>query len=255
MLSAATAQGADPLHVVRDFCSADGRGDRLSPYEWHDIAPLLAWRLEPAWDRVVLMQGYEISTPRRTDDRVEVDVTYTVTGEVVPGKVDRRMENGKRARLETVTLTLVPDGDGGWLVGGAPPAPHVFETSVEPETLAELLQPGTGYTSNSAAVWGRLGAAGWDIPYTSTAAISESPHFVEVGTADPGDLVVYYAHGAPYHVGWIEADDAVWSSSLNAGSVVTSLSAFAGATRYWRPRRFDAGAPEPTPSRPSLRRR
>jgi len=49
-----------------------------------------------------------------------------------------------------------------------------------------------------------------------------------------GDLVVYLRDDAPYHVGLLEAENQVVSSTLNAGIVRTTIDAFAGDVRYLR---------------------
>jgi hypothetical protein len=228
-LASTAARAVDPLAVVRSFCQADGSGDRLSVVSWHNLAPLVDWRIEPAWDRLILVNGYEITTPRVVGRRVEVEIKYDVTGQVNPGEVV------KKRRAETVTLSLEPDEISGWRVSGPPHPPHVFENAADPEALAELLEPESNYESNTAFVWLLLRDAGLDIPYTPSASIPESSHFEEVGTAAPGDLVVYYANGTPYHVGWMESEDSVLSASLNLGRRSAPFSAFAGPIHYWRP--------------------
>ncbi len=245
------ASALDPLVIVRAFCQSDGAGDRLSPAVWRNIGQLVEWPLEPAWDRVVLVSGYEITTPRRVGEAIEVELKYHVTAEVLPGKVIREK------REEALTLTLLATLDGGWLVSGPPYPPHVFETEADAEALAELLQPDSSYQSNSAFVWHLLREHNWKIPYTVSTAIPDSPHFQEVGTAAPGDLVVYISNGGPYHVGWLQADGSVLSASLNAGRRSLPFAAFAGSIHYWRPREIDTTTPGPearTPSPALLRR-
>lgn len=257
ILAAAPGAAEDPLIVARAFVNADGNGYRLSPYEWRRIAPMVTWELEPAWDRVVLIRGYEISTPRRLNDRIEVEIVYTVVSEVTAGGVDRGEDGDEEDRRDAVTLKLVSNGDRGWLVDGAPPPPHVFAHVVDAEALVELLQPRTQYQSNSSSVWLRLRAAGHDVSYATTSEIPTSSQFEEVGTAEPGDVALYFAYGAPYHVGLVDGEDAVWSSSLNAGAVVAPFAAFPGAVRYWRPlapQAFESAAGG-TPSPAPLRRR
>lgn len=245
------ANALDPLLIVRAFCQSDGDGDRLSPAVWRNIGQLVDWPLEPAWDRIILVSGYEITTPRRVGEDVEVELKYSVTAEVLPGKVVRKK------REETLTLTLLPTVEGGWRVAGPPHPPHVFETEADPEALAELLQPSSSYQSNTAFIWHMLRENNWKIPYTVSTAIPDSPHFQEVGTAAPGDLVGYLTNGVPYHVGWLEADDSVLSVSLNAGRRSLPFAAFAGSIRYWRPREIETKTPESqtrTPPPAPLRR-
>lgn len=237
-----TAPAEDPLAVVRAFCREDGAGNRLSPMRWRtSIAPLVAWPLEPAWDRLVLVRGYEIKTPRMIGSRTQVELTYTVRADITPTGIERAQ------REETVTLELVPGPAGEWLIGGAPHPPHVFEHVVDSETLVELLAPGSRYESNTDFVWQLLRATGVAAPYTSTTELPDSEHFAEVGTAAPGDLVLYYSQGVPYHVGWVESEGSVLSASLNAGRRALPFAAFPGAIRYWRPRAGDAADAEAPP--------
>lgn len=232
---ASEARGVDPAVVVRAFCTADGAGHRLSPHMWQrEIAPLVAWSLEPAWDRLTVIGGYEITSRRGADGRNEAEVKYTVIADITPGVVVRKR------RDEIVTVEVVPSGDGGWRLAGAPPVPHVFDHVADADALAELLEPGSAYESSTAFAWTLLREAGWDIPYTPSSEIPESAHFEEVGTGAPGDLVVYFAHGTPYQVGVMQSQEIVLSTSLNGGRRAAPFAAFAGAIRYWRPRRLES---------------
>ncbi len=224
-----TAFGLDPLTVVREVARLDGAGARLSPVEWRKIAPLVEWPVEPAWDRLILIKAYEITTPRRSGDDVEVDLRYNVSAEVTPGKVVRKK------RQQTVRLTLTPTPDGGWLVRGPPHPPFVFENASDPEALAQLLEPSSKYESNSALVWRLLREDGANFTYTRSADIPASPHLMEVATGAAGDVVGYYADGEPYQVGVIEDEESVVSSTLSHGRQILPFSAFSGPTRYWRP--------------------
>lgn len=229
------ARAEDPLTTVRAFCVADGAGQRLSPIMWQRvIAPLVAWPLEPAWDRLALIRGYEINSPRRVAGRTEVEIKYSVVAAIRPGQVVRAV------REETVILELEARPDGGWLLAGAPPPPHIFEQVADADALAELLEPGSRYESSTAFAWQLLREAGQDIPYTTSAAIPDSGRFDEVATGAAGDLVLYYAHGAPYQVGWMSSQDTVLSASLNAGRQAAPFAAYPGTIRYWRPRRDES---------------
>jgi hypothetical protein len=55
-----------------------------------------------------------------------------------------------------------------------------------------------------------------------------------VGVPQAGDLVVYLRDGTPYHVGIVEGEDQIVSSTLNAGIVRTGTDAFAGEVKYLR---------------------
>jgi hypothetical protein len=233
-------EAADPLATIRTFCRADGEGVRLQPRTWPEIAPLVSWRLEPAWDRVVLIQGYEIGPPRVRDERVEVVVTYTVLSEV---RGDRVM---KEERLERKTYSIsLDEPSGSWLIDGPPPAPHLFASQFDAEGIRSSIEPGApGYQSASVLVWMLLRGAGWDVPYLDTLALGTGPGWTNVESAEPGDLVVYQDGETPYQVGLLEAEDTVVSATLNGGIRRTPVAAFPGQVRY---RRLAAKKPpEPT---------
>lgn len=253
-VAAPAARAEDPLAVVRAFCREDGDGNRISPITWRrSIAPLVTWQLEPAWDHIVLVRGYDIKTPRHLGSRIEVEVTYGIAATVTPRGIEREQ------REQTLILDLLPTADGRWLIGGAPHPPHLFEHVADPAALAELLAPGSSYESNSQFVARILESTGVVAPYTTTTDIPGAEFLEEVGTAAAGDLVVYFGQGIPYHVGWMESDERVLSATLNAGRRALPFAAFPGSIRYWRPRGQAASAtPPPSETSPvpsPLRRR
>lgn len=236
------AAAADPLATIRDFCRADGAGARLHARSWPEVAGLVSWRLEPAWDRVVLVQGYEIGPPRFRDDKIEAVVSYTVSGEV---RGDRIV---KDTRLERRTFLLSRgEPSGTWLIDGPPPAPHVFASQFDAESIRAAIEPGApGYQSASVLVWMLLRSAGWDVPYMDTQALGTGLGWTTVDAAEPGDLVVYLDGETPYQVGLLEAEDTVVSATLNGGLRRAPVAAFPGQVRY---RRLDTKA-TPVPDSP-----
>ncbi|MEO8604918.1 MAG: hypothetical protein ABI629_20290 [bacterium] len=228
LVSPATA--ADPLDTVRAFAQADGRGARLSPGGWSAVAPLVGWSLEPAWDQVHLISGYQLGAPRSRDGLVEVEVQYSVVADVDADGMRRT------TRVDTRTLTIEPVDGGAWRLRAPPPPPYVFESDADGDALAALLDPANGrYLSNSGLVWALLRDAGWERPHANTTALPETPGFSAQRSANVGDLALYYDHGVPYHVAVVESDDSVVSSTLNGGLRRTPFAAFAGEIRYLRP--------------------
>jgi len=224
------AAGVDPLAVARTFCQADGRGARLGPGAWAAIAPLAGWSLEPAWDHVRLISGYQLGESRSHDGQIDVDVQYSVVADVDADGVRSTQ------RTDTRTLTLEADGDGGWRLRGPPPPPYVFESEADAERLASLLDPANdGYLSNSGFIWRLLRDAGWEIPHADTDALPRATGFRAERSANVGDLALYYDRDTPYHVAMVESDDRVVSATLNGGLRRTPFGAFAGEIRYLRP--------------------
>src|ERR1700690_1669226 len=78
----AATHAVDPLNTMRAYCQADGRGERLDPRTWPRVADLVTWPLEPAWDHLYLIRGFEIGAPQLRDGDVQVDVQYVISGEV-----------------------------------------------------------------------------------------------------------------------------------------------------------------------------
>jgi hypothetical protein len=218
-----------PLDVARAFCQADGAGARLRPATWPAIAPLVTWQLEPAWDRVRLVSGYQIHPPRFVVDHVEIDVQYTVVADIEAEQIT------DTASFSSVTLVLVGDDTAGWRITGPPPPPHVFASQFDAGTLRhELGADSSVYLSDSVFVWRMLRDAGWAIPYRSVRQLRAPEVFAAVTDPKPGDLALYFAATEPYHVGFITADGQVASATANVGLMRTSPDVFEGAILYLR---------------------
>jgi hypothetical protein len=242
VLGIAPARAADPLATVRAFCRADGDGARLTAGSWPAVADMVDWQLEPAWDHVRLIAGYQVGTPRSAAGRVDVEVQYTVTAEVRSSGVKRER------RVESRTYTLVPDGGGGWRLRAPPAPPYVFESQADADALRALLDPEeSSYVSAPALVSRLLRGADWEIPYADVAELATAPGFMPERTAEVGDLALYYDGASPYHVGIVESEDSVVSSTLNGGIRRTPFGAFAGEIRYRRPFVGALVTPTPTP--------
>lgn len=230
LLVAMPAAGEDPLAVLRAFCQADGDGARMRAATWPAIEPLVGWGLEPAWDHLYLIGGYEIGTPEARDGLVEVKVDYHAA------RLVRSRGAGGEARVESRRYTLEPIGDGGWRLRGPPPPPFVFESQADVDALVALLAPqGSPYTSNSAFVWHLLRDAGFTLPYSDVIDLPTAYGLRPERSANVGDLAVYYGAGTPYHVGMVESDEGIVSATLNGGLRRTPFGAFAGEIRYLRP--------------------
>jgi hypothetical protein len=215
---------------MRAYCQADGRGERLDPGTWPRVADLVTWQLEPAWDHLYLIRGFEFGAPQHRDGDVQVEVQYTITGEVRSAVVE------EAERVETRTYTLVRGDDGAWRIRAPAPPPYVFASTADASALAALLDPaGSTYVSDSALAWRLLRDAGWAIEYANISALPTAPGFTSERTAQVGDLALYYDRDQPYHVGIVESDDTIVSATLNGGIRRTPFGAFAGEIRYRRP--------------------
>lgn len=218
-----------PLDVVRAFCQADGRGERVQPRTWNAIAPLVNWELEPAWDVLAVISGYQIEAPRYADDHVEIDVQYTVTQTLSAIGVD------DTAYIDSVTFNLIADGAGGWRIAAPPQVPHPFANNVDVLSLRAALAPDSPtYLSASAFVWRMLIDAGWPAPYRLVRQLRDPAVFAAVSEPKPGDLALFLADNIPYHVGFVSSDGTIASATANAGLMRTSPEAFAGAVLYLR---------------------
>ena len=240
-LLAGPALGGDPMAAVRAFCAADATGARLEQREWPRIAPWVTWQLEPAWDRIELVRGYEVRTPRTQDGKVSCEVKYTVVGEIVAGRsIDV-------ARVESVTFPLVLDGSGeGWRISGPPPIPHVSADRVDRQAMADLLDPKNGgYVSAASFVVELLRGAGWELPGVDLSALLTTTLLETVQSPEIGDLVLYLDAGRPYQAGVLESEDRVVSMTLNGGLRRAPVNSFAGEVVY---RRLLPAAATPAPS-------
>ena len=236
---AAGASEGGAQDVVREFCQADGFGNRVSIQGWSRIAPLVAWPLEPSWDSVVLITSYTIAWPQLAEDNTRtVEVRYGVSNDISASGIQRA------DRVDTVAFRVQPSDTGGWRILGPPPPPHIFEHRSDPEAMRRSLERGGVYfLPNSLFVWHMFRSAGWDVAYQRTADLLSSVAFREVKKPAVGDVVVYLRDGAPYHVGLLEAEAQVVSSTLNGGIMRTTIDTFAGDVKFLR-----LVEPEPSPS-------
>jgi len=229
LCSAGALSAADPLATAQAFCRLDGQAERLHPLTWANVAPLVTWQLEPAWDHVKLISAYRLATPRTEGEAVLVNVTYTVVAEVRPGKVL------SQARAETAQYRLLKDEGGQrWRLDAPPPVPHVFASQVDAEAMAESLLPGSkGYLSDSALVWKTLSAAHPALPYLSTTELATAPFLSPAEERKPGAVVLYLSGEIAYHVAVLETEDMVRSATLNGGVQRSPIDAFAGERRLF----------------------
>jgi hypothetical protein len=241
-----TAVESGPQAVVRRFCQADGLGQRVQVAGWAAVAPLVTWSLEPAWDHVVLIGGYQVDSPHTVEDGgVAIEVRYAVIGEVSPLGLDTVVH------LETVEFRL--DGaKGTWHVLGPPLPPHIFAHQVDVDAVRRSLQRGgLNFLPNSIFIWQMFQSAGWNVAFVPTIDLLNGQTYRAVGKPKVGDLAVYLRDGVPYHVGVFEAEDRVVSSTLNAGIVRTTPDAFPGEMKYLRlvePEPVVEAMPIPTPT-------
>lgn len=246
----ATAAELGPQSVVRQFCQADGNGERITLPGWAALAPLLTWPYEPAWDTITLISGYNVRPPQPAEEHgLDVEVHYSIVGQLSPFGLN------PESHVEVVTYHLQPDEHGNWRITGPLPPPHLFANQVDIDAMRHVLSEGdASFLANSVFVWKMFQSAGWNVPFQTTTDLLSSTTYRDVEAARAGDLVVYLRDGAPYHVGLLEAKDQVVSSTLNAGITRATVDAFPGEVRYLRLGRVDPvsedarqAAPIPTP--------
>ena len=225
----AAAVESGPQGIVRQFCQADAFGRRVNMRGWPDVMPIVSWPFEPAWDFAILITGYDVGSPRPAQGgALEVDVHYTVVGQVSALGFDTNVF------VETVTFR-VDAPEEGWRILGPPPPPHVFGTHVDIELTRRSFEFGTlNFLPNSLIVWQMFRSAGWNVPFQRTTDLLTGTTYHPVEKPRVGDLVVYLRDDVAYHVGLLEAENRVVSSTLNAGIVRTTVDAFAGDVRYLR---------------------
>ncbi len=244
--NAAVPADLGPQGVIRQFCQADGNGQRVTISDWAALAPLLSWTYEPAWDTVTLITGYTVNSPQAAGAYTfAIDVRYTVVGQLTPSGLNPEVHT------ESVTYRVQPDEQGNWHILAPLPPPHLFVSRVDIDTIRRSLSNGgVNFLANSVFVWQMFQSAGWNVPYESTLDLLSGTAYRLVDKARPGDLVVYLREGAPYHVGLLEAQNQLVSSTLNAGIVRTPVDAFPGEVRYLRLGWVEAD-PTATPAEPA----
>jgi len=50
----------DPSGVVKAYLSLDMKGARLEAISWETLKPYIAWKEEPSWEHVVVIESYEV---------------------------------------------------------------------------------------------------------------------------------------------------------------------------------------------------
>jgi hypothetical protein len=219
-----------PQGVVREFCRADGLGQRVNVSGWFSVAPLVEWNLEPAWDHVLLVSGYSVSSPRPSEKgALAVDVHYSIVGQLS----SRGLQTD--SRVETITYRVHAPDERGWRIIGPPPPPHLFADRVDVGKVRRSLHHGAlNFLPNTTFVWHMFRGAGWDVSLERTQELLQGSSYREVEEPEAGDLVAYLRDQLPYHVGILEAEDLVVSSTLNLGIVRAPVDAFGGSVRYLR---------------------
>ncbi len=228
-----------PQTTVREFCRLDAMGARATLQGWPQVAPLVAWPWEPAWDRVVLITSYTVGWPVAEEEgQFAIEVRYAVQGVVTAAGL--REEPHVESRL----FRVAPMPDGLWRITGPPPPPHIFADNADASGVQRSLAAGgVNFVANSTFVHRLFGEAGWEVPLLSTLEFERSDRFRVVKEPRPGDLVLYFDGAQPYHVGVLEQEAVVVSSTLNGGVVRTSLDTFAGDRKFLR-----LVEPEPLPT-------
>lgn len=225
------AAAGDPQAVVRRFCAADAVGARVAVLSWPNIAPLVSWALEPAWDHVVLITGYEVGSPRfqeGSDDTLVLPVRYSTAGQLSALGFDAVQQ------VEPVDLQLKVI-DGEWRILGPPPAPHLSANRVDTDAMRHsLAEGGVNFVPNSLFVWQMFRSAGWNVDYQPANDVLTGTIYRVVDRPRAGDVVAYLRDGVPYHVGVVDAGTQVVSSTLNQGIVRSAIDAFGGEVRYLR---------------------
>jgi len=219
-----------PQNVVREFSRLDADGARLLGGRWRELAPLVAWPLEPAWDRVLLITGYQIGTTRPLEGgRLAVDVDYAVVGEA------SALGFEAVSYIDRVTFVLATTDEVQWYIVSPMVAPHVFGSRTPPdEIVASLAKAHRAFVSSSLFVNQLMRAAGWDVPYEPAADLLNGRYYAPTDDPQPGDLVVYTHDGVAYHAGILVKQGRVVSSTLNAAIVRTTVNAFLGQVHYLR---------------------
>jgi hypothetical protein len=235
ILSPARAVEIGPQSVVRQFCQLDGMGQRVSINGWPQIAPLVSWSLEPAWDHVVLISGYAVGPLKPGDGgTLMVGVDYTDVGQVSAFGFDAAVQ------LETLSFELQPTEAGRWRINGPPPPPHIFADRADIEAMRRSFEKGgLNFIPNTLFVWRMMRADGWDVPFERTTDLPSGPGYRVVDEPAVGDVVLYFRAGDPYHAGLLAADNQVVSSTLNGGIVRTPVTTFTGDVSYLRLARAD----------------
>jgi hypothetical protein len=242
--AAERAQSLGPQSVVRRFCQVDGLGQRVSIAGWNDVAPLVSWAFEPAWDHALLIAGYEVGSPHAVEGHeaaLAVEVRYQVVAKVSALGVDNT------TTVETSSFRVRTADQVNWRIVGPPPSPHIFSTRADVDAMRQSFQTGgVNFVPNSLFIWHMFQSAGWAIDFQPAEQLLNGRGFRVVMQPAPGDVVLYLRDGVPYHAGLLEAENQIVSSTLNAGIVRTAANAFPGEMRYVRLIE-PAPAPPPTP--------
>lgn len=241
---ATRAADPGPQNVVREFCQLDAMGARLASPRWREIAPLIAWPFDPAWDQILFITGYQIGSTRALDEgRLAVDVDYAVVGEA------SALGFEPVSYRDRVTFILDTPDEIHWRIISPMVPPHVFGALVSADEVVATLKNDRGsFVSSSLFVQRLMRAAGWDVGYERTTDLLSHGSYGPTDDPRAGDLAVYTQDGTAYHVGVLERDGKVVSATLNGGIVRTTLNAFLGQVQYLRLFVTERLPAEPTPT-------
>ena len=125
---AQTTAGKSAREVVEIFCLADYTGAHLRGDLWREYSYLLLdrWELEPGWDTVTVIGGYEIVGEIDYGDTTMVQVKYHVLG-----RASITWEADEGIVVSNINVVKTPSG---YKIGYPPTMPH---TSPE-DVLAHL---------------------------------------------------------------------------------------------------------------------
>jgi hypothetical protein len=250
LLFAPAIHAADPgpQNVVRDFCRLDANGARLASHGWREIAPLVGWPFDPAWDQIQFITGYQIGSTRPLEEgRLAIDVEYGVVGEA------SALGFEPVSHRERVTFILDTPDEIHWRIISPMVPPHVFGARFMADEIVATLKDGHGsFVPNSLFVQRLMRAGGWDVKYEPTVDLLSHGIYGPTESPDTGDLVVYTQNGVAYHVGVVEAENTIVSATLNGGIVRTTVNAFLGDVHYlhlFATGRLPTATPASTPRR------
>ena len=105
--------------LLENFCARDFQGARLAGTTWSQVAPLVAWKEEPGWDQIKLVDGFTVGAPQASGNGLQIPVFYEVVG-TASGPLITRFEK----QLEMVEFELEAAG-GSWRITGPIVPPHV----------------------------------------------------------------------------------------------------------------------------------
>jgi hypothetical protein len=122
---------ATSVGVVRAYCNFDLNTGRISSANFAKLPAYSTWGVEPGWDTVTIVSGFQIVSSKQTDDHAVVEVRWNVLGHMDGERANR----DEKPELVDYHLKLV---EKRWKIEAPVIPPHVSLPTMRAFLMAEF---------------------------------------------------------------------------------------------------------------------